>query len=141
MEIRKCQKDDVEAVYNLICELENKSMEYDKFCKAFNSKIENPCNYFLVAVEESIVGFISIVINYQLHHENKVATIEELIVGSNNRNKGIGKELLNKAIQCAKENECEVIELTSSMSRVDAHRFYERNNFTKGSYKFKMSLS
>lgn len=141
MEIRECQTNDVEAVYHLICQLKNKHMDYDRFVKAFESKIENNHVKYFVAVEEEIIGFISIVIDYQLHHENQVATVEELIVNSNNRNQGIGKILLDRAIQYAKENNCEVIELTSSMSRIDAHRFYEKNGFTKGSYKFKMTLA
>ena len=53
---------------------------------------------------------------------------------------GIGKSLLNNAINYAKEKGCDVIELTSGFSRESAHRFYERNGLSKGSYKFKMNL-
>lgn len=141
MEIRKCNKSDIKDVYNLICELKNKEFDYTKFEIAFTSKIEDERNYYIIGVEDSnIIGFLSLVIDYQLHHVEKVATIEELIVSSKYRSNGIGKNLLENAIEYAKNNKCDVIELTSGFSRERAHKFYEKNGFKKGSYKFKMDL-
>ena len=56
------------------------------------------------------------------------------------RNKGVGKALLQNAVDYAKNNDCEVIELTSYIDNENAHRFYENNNFIKHSYKFKQYL-
>lgn len=141
MEIRKCNKSNMKDIYNLICELKNKEFDYAKFETAFTSKIEDEKNYYIIGIEESnVIGFLSLVIDYQLHHAEKVATIEELIVSSKYRSNGIGKKLLENAIDYAKNNNCEVIELTSGFSRERAHKFYEKNGFTKGSYKFKMDL-
>ena len=44
------------------------------------------------------------------------------------------------AVDYAKNNDCEVIELTSYIDNENAHRFYENNNFIKHSYKFKQYL-
>lgn len=141
MGIRNCLDTDVEEIYNLICELKNKEMDFNKFKEAYYHKINNGNNYFIVETKENkIIAFLSLVIDYQLHHADKVATVEELIVSSKYRRNGIGKSLLDNAINYAKEKNCDVIELTSGFSREVAHRFYEKNGFNKGSYKFKMNL-
>lgn len=141
MRIRKCINSDVNYVYDLICELKNKEFDLDIFEKIYNKKIQDEKNYFIVAIEKNeVIGFLSVVIDYQLHHADKVATIEELIVKSKYRNNGVGKLLLNSAINYAKEKNCDVIELTSGFSRKTAHEFYEKNGFNKGSYKFKRNL-
>ena len=83
MEIRKCLNTDINDVYELICQLENENLNYDIFKEVYQSKINDPKNYFIVGVEKSdVVGFLSLVIDFQLHHIGKVATIEELIVNS-----------------------------------------------------------
>lgn len=141
MEIRKCTKEDVTSVYQLILELKNTQFDFDIFKNVYYSKLSDTKNYYIVAVEEdNVIGFISLVIDYQLHHADKVGTIEELIVSSESRSQGVGKLLLNYAVNYARENSCDVIELTSGFSRADAHRFYEKNEFRKRSYKFKMNL-
>lgn len=141
MEIRNCLETDVNEVYNLICELKDKKFDFTKFKEVYESKIGDEKNYFIVGLENNnIVGFLSLVIDFQLHHIDKVATVEELIVSSKYRNNGVGKMLLENAVNYAKESKCDVIELTSGFSRESAHRFYEKNGFIKGSYKFKKNL-
>lgn len=141
MEIRKCNISDINPVYNLICELKEKEFDYKKFKQAFYSKINNNKNYYILCIDnEQVIGFLSLAIDYQLHHANKVATVEELIVTTKSRSNGAGKLLIENAINYAKEKDCEVIELTSVFSRERAHNFYMKNGFNKGSYKFKKNL-
>lgn len=66
--------------------------------------------------------------------------MEELIISLNYRGKKIGEKLIKKDITYAKENNCDVIELTSNFSRKKAHIFITKNGFKKSSYKFKMKL-
>ncbi len=141
MQINICTITDVYDVYYLICELEETQFDFKKFKKIFNDKLENEKNYFILAKNDNnAIGFLNLSIDYQLHHKNKVATIEELIVSYKFRNNGIGKLLINNAIKYAKNNNCELIELTSNFSREKAHNFYIKNGFKKISYKFKMDL-
>lgn len=141
MDIIRCNEKNIKEVYNLICELKNKEFDFEKFKIAYNSKVSDKKNYYILGRENNtIIGFLSLVIDYQLHHADKVATIEELIVSERYRSKGTGKKLLENAIKYAKEKDCDVIELTSGFSRDKAHKFYENNGFIKGSYKFKMKL-
>ena len=141
MEIRSCSESDYQEVYNLICELEATQFDPGLFQIAFNSKLNNINCLFLVAVENnSVIAFCGFTIDYHLHHAKKVAVIEELIVCSHHRGKGYGKQLLDRAIAIAKENNCDIIELTSGLDRDKAHEFYLKNGFTKSSFKFKKEL-
>ena len=141
MEIIKCNERNVKEVYNLVCELKKKEFDFEKFKIAYNSKVKDQKNHYILGIENNVaIGFLILVIDYQLHHIDKVATIEELIVSEKFRSKGTGKKLLENAIKYAKDNNCDVIELTSGFPRERAHKFYENNGFIKCSYKFKKKL-
>ena len=90
--------------------------------------------------EGRVIGFLSLSIGDQLHHAGKIATVEELVLSFDQRGKGYGTMLLNRALAIARENRCKGIELTSNFSRTDAHAFYLRNGFKKSSFKFKKDL-
>jgi PhnO protein len=141
MKIISCTENDVKEVYELICDLKDTEFNFAKFKNAFNSKLKDDKNYYILCVEDKqIVGFLSLYIDYQLHHAQKVATIEELVVNNKKRSGGIGKALVDAAIKQAKEKECEIIELTSGFDRDRAHQFYDKNGFEKSSYKFIKNL-
>ena len=48
--------------------------------------------------------------------------------------------MLENAINFAKENKCDIIELTSYNNEIEAHKFYEKNGFINHSIKFKKYL-
>ena len=140
MEIRNARKEDCKNVYNLIIELKP-NIDYNKFLNAYYANLESDSILYNLLFENGIpIGFISLYIEYQLHHAEKVATVEELVVKKKHRGKGYGKILLEYGIQLAKNNECDVIELTSNFTRETAHIFYENNGLKKTGYKFKMKL-
>lgn len=76
----------------------------------------------------------------KLHRERLQLFIEDLIVEESKRNNGIGKALIENAINFAKDNNCEVVELTSYKDNIRAHKFYENNGFINHSIKFKKYL-
>ena len=141
MDIRKCEINDIGEVYELICELEETVFDYKAFEIAFMHKINDNKNCYMVGVEDNkIIAFLSLNIDYQIHHAGKVATIEELIVTAEHRSKSAGRRLAENAIKYAKDHECAVIELNSSVLRERAHQFYIKNGFEMSSYKFVVKL-
>jgi GNAT superfamily N-acetyltransferase len=54
--------------------------------------------------------------------------VEDLAVSPHHRSQGVGKDLLDAAKTWARERGATHLELDSSDLRVDAHRFYEREN-------------
>jgi ribosomal protein S18 acetylase RimI-like enzyme len=58
------------------------------------------------------------------------AWIEDVIVDSNVRGRGIGEALTREALRLATERGARTIDLTSRRSREAAHRLYEKAGFT-----------
>lgn len=59
----------------------------------------------------------------------KQAVVEDMIVDSVYRGKGLGRELLHDLVSWAKDNGIEVIELTSNSQRIAANELYKRYGF------------
>ncbi len=137
MKIENCTQYDINDVYNLMCVLENTTFDYEEFKKAYNYKLNKLETLMIKAVhEDKTVGFLNMDIEYKLHHVKKIANIEELVVLDEYRSHGIGKALLEYAINHARNQECELVELVSSFPRTRAHEFYLRHGFAKTSYNF-----
>ena len=142
MIIRKCVIEDCREVYKLICYLEDTEFDYSTFQSIYPELISVPNNTYLVALEENkIIGFMSLEMNYKLHHNGRVGIIEEFVMDPNTRSKGYGKEFLAFAENYMKQQGCLCIELTSNFRRTRAHSFYEKNGFSKTSYKFFKDLT
>lgn len=57
--------------------------------------------------------------------------IEDVVVDQSHRGKGLGKKLMNQAIEYAKANGAEYVELTSRPSRIEANEMYRSMGFEK----------
>jgi len=66
--------------------------------------------------------------------------IETVRVAKNMRSKGIGKQMMKFAIDFAKSSGCGLVQLTTDISRADAHRFYDRLGFTASHHGMKLDL-
>ncbi len=66
--------------------------------------------------------------------------IEGVRVSSASRSGGIGKHMIQWAIDYARDRGCGLVELTTDKSRVDAHRFYDRLGFEQSHLGYKLKL-
>ena len=141
MEIRKTKLEDLDSVFELLDELYENKIEYSKFTQKYKESLEDNSFYGIVAIENNkVVGvLISRVIN-RLAKKKNILFIDDLIVNEKCRNIGIGKLLIQTATAYAISKDCGALELTSMIQNINAHRFYENNNFIKHSYKFKQYL-
>ena len=73
-----------------------------------------------------ILGFCSVYLDIESIRYGRRAWVEDLAVHPQRRSSGIGKTLLDAAKRWAAERGALHLELDSADSRVDAHRFYER---------------
>ena len=105
MEIRKITLNDMNRVFELLNELYENKLKYDKFVEIYKSKLNDENSYYIVAIiDNKIVGVLTSEIQIKLHRERKQSFIDDLIVDKNYRNKGIGKALLQDAVDYAKKN-------------------------------------
>ena len=68
------------------------------------------------------------------------AQIEAVRVASHRRGAGLGRALLDWAIQEARQRGCGLVQLTTDASRPDAHRAYEALGFTATHVGMKLVL-
>ena len=66
--------------------------------------------------------------------------LEAMVVDANARRLGIGRALLDRALEIAKERRCSKVELQSRKERAWAHAFYESYGFRQVSNAYKMYL-
>jgi GNAT superfamily N-acetyltransferase len=67
--------------------------------------------------------------------------IEAVRVAAAARGQGLGRKMIQWAIDRARARGCALVQLTSDKSRADAHRFYGSLGFTASHEGFKLSLS
>jgi (aminoalkyl)phosphonate N-acetyltransferase len=140
--LRKALSTDIDQVYDLVCQLEGCKMNRDRFLEIYTHNLtDERIHYWVIKHEKKVIGFVSLHMQDLLHHTDKVAEVQELCVAENHRGKGFGKLLLDQVILEAKNQNCELIELSANKKRIDAHRFYEREGWERSHYKFTMKLN
>ena len=120
----------------MICILKNKSFNKEHFDCVFENSLKNEDIIYLVYRDEKIEGFLSFKIHYYLHHDHDTGEIVELVILPEKRSFKIGKQLIEKIEEIAKDKQFEQIELSTSTYRKDAHRFYERQGYEKLHYNY-----
>ncbi|ATY31686.1 GNAT family N-acetyltransferase [Sphingomonas psychrotolerans] len=66
--------------------------------------------------------------------------IEAVRIARDLRGRGYGEQLIAWAVARCRERDCLLVQLTSSSTRTDAHRFYERLGWAKSHVGFKLKL-
>ena len=66
--------------------------------------------------------------------------IEVVHVRADDRNRGLGGEMMRWAVERCRQKGCGMVQLTSNKQRLDAHRFYERLGFLRSHEGFKLYL-
>ena len=139
---RKADLMDCEKVYSLICELEERELLFERFQEIFREQLSSKNWYCLVAEKDGcLLAVLNLRFEAQLHHSEYVAEVLEFAVKSDCRRQGIGREMLAKAEQIARQHGCAQIEAACNQLRTNTHRFYQREGMKNSHYKFSKRLS
>ena len=83
-------------------------------------------NVVLVAEHDSrVIGLVTGVTRDVIHRDEPFCRIASMIVDEEWRGRGVGRVLVDAIEQWARECGCSVIEVSSGVQRLGAHRFYE----------------
>ncbi|MBR4934395.1 MAG: GNAT family N-acetyltransferase [Anaerotignum sp.] len=138
---RKSEEKDCKAIYDLICDMENKQLPYDIFEEIYRNQLARKDMYCIIREENGKVqAMLNLRFEEQLHHCEKIAEIMEFVVDAGSRDIGVGKEVLEEACRVAREYGCSQIEVACNQLRKDTHRFYEREGMHNFHYKFSRRL-
>lgn len=116
----------------------------DAYVRAFEAIDRDPFNELVVAVDEddAPIAMLQLTLTpYLTHRGGWRASIEGVRVDERYRDAGLGRRLLEHAIDKARARGCHVVQLTSDKQRPDAIRFYERMGFKATHEGMKLGLS
>jgi GNAT superfamily N-acetyltransferase len=116
--------------------------DLNPYLKAFE-EIDTDPNQLLVVADDGTgaVGTLQLTIIPGLaRHGALRGHVEAVRVCSDKRGAGLGGKLMDWAIEESRRRGCALVQLTSSSSRVDAHRFYQRLGFVASHRGFKLRL-
>lgn len=109
---------------------------------AFEAIEADPNNELVVAVLDGrVVGMLQLTFIPSLTYRGGWrALIEGVRVEASVRSEGIGRRLIEWAIDRARERRCHLVQLTSDKARPDAIRFYQSLGFVASHEGLKLSL-
>jgi ribosomal protein S18 acetylase RimI-like enzyme len=95
-------------------------------------RVERDQNLTLVVAESEgrVVGCLQLAVLAGISSQGGIrGLLEDVRVASDCRSRGIGEQLVQWAIAEAKTRGCNLVELLTHQSRIDAQRFYKRLGF------------
>lgn len=140
--IEEAAPQDILSIGNLIrYELGYTNLDFNKFTNRFQMMKQNKDYLILVAKDaDRVVGFIGTCKGIAFELDGEYMRIIALAVNRDYQHKGIGSQLIRHAEDYAIEQNIHYTAVSSGLQRIDAHRFYEKNGYTKKGYSFKKEI-
>ncbi len=136
--IRPAEPNDADAVTALLLELGyHVSTAYVR--QALASPSESDTAY-VATHNGAVVGMIALHVARWIQLEKPIARIPPMIVQGQFQRRGIGRRLIERALDHARMAGCGTVELTTANERDDAHAFYRDSGFEQTSIRFKRTL-
>ena len=132
--------DELRAAWDVMSELRDHLDEESYMQRATKMK---ETGYRLIAAEDDgrIVALAGIGSEMNLYY-GRYMWVYDLITSKASRSKGLGLALLTYVEDLARQEDCDVLALSSGLHRIDAHRFYlDKAKMEKRSYTFVKDLS
>ncbi len=143
--IRVAEKSDLPGILAVYAQPEMDAGEIltlEQAEKLYNIFQQYPCYRLYVAVAEAkIVGTFALLIMDNLAHlGKKSAVVEDVGVLPEFQGQGVGKIMMEFAMQEARKNRCYKLVLSSNAKRERAHQFYDSLGFDRHGYSFRVDF-
>ena len=149
MRVRTARRDDLEAIVRVLADDEHGRTREDvreplpaAYAEAFEQIEADPnAQIVVVEIDGAVVGCLQLTFIQGLSHRGALkAEIGAVFVAGTHRNRGVGRALVERALDLARERGCRLAQLTSDAGRTDAHRFYVRLGFVASHIGMKLRL-
>jgi GNAT superfamily N-acetyltransferase len=140
--VRTAGAGDVPALCRLVRQLTGEDSTPEQAAAALREIEANPICHLLVAEEDGeIVGSLHLVVAPNVTHGGRPwCVVENVIVDEVRRRRGIGRALMDRALEIAREAGCYKLFLGSNVKRADAHEFYRALGFHVHGPVFRVDL-
>lgn len=114
----------------------------DAYVQAFQAIDADPNQFLAVAeLDGAVVGTLQISFMPGLSHQGAWrGEIEAVRIARTARGAGLGRRMMEWAIEQCRARNCRIVQLTSDLKRTDAHRFYEQMGFVDSHKGYKLVL-
>ncbi|MFF5783787.1 GNAT family N-acetyltransferase [Streptomyces sp. NPDC012693] len=147
LEIRAATAADIEAVVAMLADdplgaQRESPDDLGPYLTAYERLASDPHQHLVVAVRAGkVVGTLQLTVIPGLSRRGSTRSIIEGVrVHADERGSGLGTQLIEWAVEESGRQGCRLVQLTSDVTRTDAHRFYERLGFEASHVGFKKSL-
>ncbi|MFF7473293.1 GNAT family N-acetyltransferase [Streptomyces sp. NPDC008092] len=147
LDIRTAVADDVPAIVAMLADdplgaRRETPDDLAPYLSALERLSADPNQHLVVAVREGrVVGTLQLTVIPGLSRRGATRSIIEGVrIHADERGSGLGTRFIEWAIDESRRQGCQLVQLTSDTSRVDAHRFYERLGFTASHTGFKLEI-
>ncbi len=146
--IRRARPDDVAAIVQMLADdqlgaTRDSPDDLGPYLRAFEQIAADPNQLLVVAADaaDEPVATLQLTFIPGLARQGALrGQIEAVRVRADHRGSGVGAELMAWAIAESRRQGCALVQLTSDITRADAHRFYERLGFVPSHTGFKLKL-
>ena len=145
IDIREVQEQELERTLDLYKQLDasdSEQLSIEDAIQMFRKINMYPDYKLYVAVKDGqIIGtFVLLIIDSLAHRGKPSGIVEDVVVHEAWRGKGIGKLMMQFAMDYCKKVGCSKLALSSNMKRTAAHKFYESLGFQKHGYSFRVDF-
>ncbi|CAM3387229.1 GNAT family N-acetyltransferase [Stackebrandtia soli] len=148
LDIRTATVDDVPAIVAMLADdplgaTRETPDDLGPYLSAFAAIDADPNNHLVVADRDGqVLGTLQLTIIPGLARTGMGrGLIEAVRIHADARGMGLGETMVRWAIERSRELGCGLVQLTTDITRTDAHRFYERVGFDRTHYGYKLSLT
>lgn len=145
---RRAARADVPAIVAMLADdplgaARENTADTSGYLAAFDRIDADPGELLIVADRDGeVVGTLQLTFLHGLSRGGATrAQIEAVRVRSDARSEGLGRRLVEWAVDESRRRGCQLVQLTSDRSRTDAHRFYEQLGFADTHVGYKLTLA
>jgi GNAT superfamily N-acetyltransferase len=145
--IRSAVADDIPAIVAMLADdplgaTRESPDDMEPYRTAYERLRSDPNQFLMVAERDgTVVGTLQLTVVPGLSRRGSTRSIIEGVrVHGSERGQGLGRLLMEWAIEESRKQGCRLVQLTSDAARPDAHRFYEQLGFTGSHVGFKLPL-
>ena len=132
MQFRNLQKNDFYLGYldllSQLTEVNKNNISFEKFSNFINKLDENHKIIIIINNNKIIATGTLLIENKIIHSISKVGHIEDIVVDSNSKGLGLGKQIVNYLTNLAKENNCYKVILNCNDHNIG---FYQKCGYQK----------
>lgn len=145
IEIRKATEADLPAILGLYQEPgldDPEVLDLEEARRIFTRQAQYPDYAVYVAAEGGrVIGTFALLIMDNLAHLGAPSgVVEDVVVHPDRRGQGIGRQMMEFAMQKCREAGCYKLALSSNLKRSRAHQFYDSLGFQRHGYSFVVQL-